>query len=224
MEKAPKILVVAAWPPELKQLRGKLRTSPYREWRGRVESAAVGVGLIESAIGTTALLARFKPDMLVLIGTAGVFDCANVEILEAAAVSTTVIGSPEKDDVAQLPAPMPRESMTSRRLTSAMSKTLGLKTTRVVCPLAITRTVQRAEALMKVTGASLENLEVFAVAQAAKRAKVPFVAVLGVANTVGPKGAHQWRKYGEAAAATACDAVCTWLSNQRQWEKLLPKL
>ena len=223
MEKAPKILIVAAWPPELGRIRGVLRTAPYRKWRGQIELQTVGVGLVEAAIGTTAALTRRKPQLLILVGTAGAFPTATLDIAKAAIVSRVTLGSPEKENVAQIPTPMPREVSTSVRFSASLAKSSTLETATVVCPLAITRSSRRAKELSKVSGAELENLEVFAIAQAAQRAKVPFVAVLGVANIVGPKGAKQWLDHGEAAAANACHAIATWLRDERVWKGLLER-
>jgi nucleoside phosphorylase len=87
----------------------------------------------------------------------------------------------------------------------------GLSVADVACPLGITRALPVAQKLRKATGAALENLEAFAVARAAAHANVPFTAILGVANHVGPEGHVQWRQYGDRAAAAACAAVRKWL-------------
>lgn len=220
MEFPPKILVLAAWPPELSRIRGLFRTAPYRKWRGHIEMQAVGVGLVEAAIGTTAALARYQPQLLILVGTAGVFPGAQLNLTKAAVVSRITLGSPEKQSVAQLPAPMPCETFTSARLSADLAKSSSLQMASVVCPLAITRSSRRAKALETGSGARLENLEAFAVAQAAHRAKIPFVSVLGVSNVVGSKGAKQWQDHGKEAAANACLAVASWLNDERVWKKV----
>jgi nucleoside phosphorylase len=223
MEKAPKILILAAWPPELARIRRVFRTAPYRKWLGQIQLETVGVGLVEAAIGTAAAISRHQPQLVILVGTAGAFPSAKLNLKAAAVVSRTTLGSPEIDSVAQLPAPMPREAWTSTRFSADLAKHTALETAAVVCPLAITRSGRRAKQLEAASGAQLENLEAFAVAQAAQRAKVPFVAVLGVANVVGPMGAKQWRDHGQDAAANACLAVAHWLKDERVWKKLLQR-
>ena len=44
-------------------------------------------------------------------------------------------------------------------------------------------------------------------ARAAAAQKVPFVAVLGLANLVGPRAHLQWRTHAAEAAAAACACV-----------------
>ena len=66
----------------------------------------------------------------------------------------------------------------------------------VACPPAITRSAAAPPPLAGATGAALENLEAFAVARAAAEARVPFAAVLGIANQVGPRAHAEWTAHG----------------------------
>ena len=68
----PDWLVVAAWPPELAALRRWLRTLPP-SLRSRVATAAIGVGLVEAAVGAARVLATLRPRAVVLVGTAGAY-------------------------------------------------------------------------------------------------------------------------------------------------------
>lgn len=214
------MLILAAWPPELAQIRRWLRTAEGTVQQS-VSVAAVGVGLVEAAVGTASALAKFQPDRVILVGTAGVFAAHAVALCDAVVVSKVSLGSPEASGVAEIPAPMTTVCELSRSLWRALARGTHLPPASVVCPLAITRSRQRAEALATSSGASLENLEAFAVVRAALRAKVPVAAVLGVANTVGPKGREQWRHNGVAAAAAACDVVAAWLSSAQAKRLLL---
>ena len=54
---------------------------------------------------------------------------------------------------------------------------------------------------------SVEHLEAFAVALACKEAQIPFVAVLGIANTVGSDAHVQWLTNRDAAQQAARDAI-----------------
>ncbi len=112
---------------------------------------------------------------------------------------------------AYLPEPLPLVAEASAELVQALAAATGLPIVDVACPLAITRTAALARTLAGATGAALENLEAFAVARAAAAANVPFAAVLGIANDVGPAAHAQWRANAERAAAAACAAVRTWL-------------
>jgi len=61
-------LVLAAWPPELAELRRLLMRMPTHR---HVTARAAGVGLVEAAIGATAAIAKVKPDAVMFVGTAG---------------------------------------------------------------------------------------------------------------------------------------------------------
>src|SRR6185295_1351675 len=83
---------------------------------------------------------------------------------------------------------------------------------RVACPVAITRSAALGRQIARRTGTFLENLEAFAVARAARAAKVPFAAVLGVANRVGPEGHREWRAHHQAASRAACAVIARLLA------------
>lgn len=202
-------LILAAWAPELEVLRRFFR-GVGREYQGRVEMGVVGVGLVEAAAGAAEAMARHNPRFVILVGTAGVFGA--VKLTGAVAVSDMRLGFVEPANVAEVPAPMPQSALPSLRLTASLARAARLSKATVACPLAVTRGAAYGRRMREATDAQLENLESFAVARAARRAKVPFAAVLGVANTVGPQGFDQWRANGAAAAAQACLAVATWLA------------
>ncbi|HSZ80968.1 MAG TPA: hypothetical protein VLA14_01740, partial [Polyangia bacterium] len=84
----------------------------------------------------------------------------------------------------------------------------------VACPLAITQATALARRIAT-TGAALENLEAFAVARAAAAARVPFAAVLGVSNVVGPRAHAEWRANHLAASRAACHVVWSYLRARR---------
>lgn len=203
-------LILAAWAPELAVLRRFFRGAG-RDFRGRVELGVVGVGLVEAAAGAAEAMARHNPRFVILVGTAGVFGAG--KLTGAVAVSEMRLGFVEPANVAEVPAPMPQSALPSLRLTASLARAARLSEATVACPLAVTRGAGYARRMKVATDTDLENLESFAVARAALRAKVPFAAVLGVANTVGPQGFDQWQDNGAAAAAQACLAVATWLTS-----------
>jgi nucleoside phosphorylase len=197
------VLVLSAWEPELTALRAAIASSPALR-RGVVARPA-GVGLVESAIGATRAIAEVKPRAVIFVGTAGVFGrglplASAVVARRIQLVSTAVLRAQ-----AFFPAPLPTTVNTDARLRRA----LRLPMADVACPLAITRTPAAARRLVT-TGCQLETLEAFAVARAA--APLPFAAVLGLSNQVGPTGHAQWRTHAAAASAAACAAVLAWLA------------
>jgi nucleoside phosphorylase len=82
----------------------------------------------------------------------------------------------------------------------------------VACTLAITAASKTAARLTGKSGVALENLEAFAVARAAAAARLPFAAILGVSNRVGPQAPAEWKTHAAAAARSACTAVLAWLA------------
>jgi nucleoside phosphorylase len=56
-------------------------------------------------------------------------------------------------------------------------------------------------------GHTVEHMEAFGVALACKHAKIPFVAVLGITNDVGPDAHVQWLTHRDAAQAAARAAI-----------------
>lgn len=202
-------LVVAAFAPELARLRARLRHRASAE-RARFVLGTVGVGLVEAAIGTSRLIARHRPDAIVLVGTAGVYPAHGPvfplasAVVASAAVLLPHLG-PERD--AYLPPVVPARVRFSPALARALVRAAALPLAEVACPLAISRSPAATRAAATRSGCALENLEAFAVARAATVARLPCAAVLGVANRVGPAGHREWQHHAGAAAAAACDAI-----------------
>jgi purine-nucleoside phosphorylase len=201
------VLVVAAWPPEL---RGLTRLPA----RLGVRRGVVGVGPVEAAAGCARLIERVRPRMILLVGTAGFYAGAapRPAIGQACVAGRISFACPAvAAGRAYFPQPMPvavdGPSRLARRLAGTDAPIFD-----VACPPGITRSVAVARALAGHSGAALENLEAFAVARAAAAARIPFAAVLGVANQVGPRAHAQWRAHAAAAAAAACARVSRFLS------------
>jgi nucleoside phosphorylase len=208
------ILVVAAWRPELRGLG-----------RGPTERAVVGVGPVEAALGTTRLLAELQPDAVILVGTAGAYPSAGQpagigQVIVARAITFVCSGTAR--GLSYLPGPMPQKARGDARLRKDLAAAAGISPVDLACPPAITRSRAAAAALARLSGASAENLEAFAVARAAAAAGVRFAAVLGIANEVGPRAHLQWKTHGDAAARAACAAVRLFLDGPARREARAP--
>jgi hypothetical protein len=116
---------------------------------------------------------------------------------------------------AYFPAPLPVAAETSGALRQGLARAAELPTFDLACPLAITRSRAAGRRAALATGCALENLEAFAVARAAAAAGVPFAAVVGVSNMVGPRAHVEWKAWAERAAAAACAAVLDWQGDLR---------
>jgi purine-nucleoside phosphorylase len=203
------VLIVSAWEPELAPLAAVLG-------RGHgVELRAAGVGLVDAAAGAAAAIAETRPRAVVFVGTAGLYLGARprVGFGDAAVVRRARLAC---EGVARgssyFPEPLISSVETDRPLREALRTRARLPLADVACPPGITRSAAVARKLAATTGAALENLEVLAVARAAARAKVPFAAVLGVSNHVGPQAHAEWKSLAALASASACAAVLAWLS------------
>jgi nucleoside phosphorylase len=210
------LLVVAAHASELAALGQAL---PRHS--AAVTTAEVGIGAVESAAGAARVLAAIRPARIVLVGTAGLYlgteASARWAIGEAVVIRRLALASlGVARGSAYLPQPMPARAASDPSLRRQLAAAAQLPSGDVACPLGISRTLPAARSLMVATGAQLENLEAFSVARAAAVAGVPFAAVLGIANQVGPRAHQEWRAHGTAAAAAACAAVIQLLEAERE--------
>jgi nucleoside phosphorylase len=202
-------LVLAAWPPELAHLRASLPDLPARV-RRRATLASVGVGMVEAGIAAARLIDEHQPSAVLLVGTAGVYPGQRPElVLGGAAIARSIRLLPQilPGKHTFLPTMIPTEARSTPALMRVLRKGTGLPRADVACPLGITATAQAATTAAELSGCALENLEAFAVARAAAVTNVPFAAIMGIANHVGPSGHREWEKHAKAAAESACRAV-----------------
>ena len=205
-------LIVSAFEPEIAPLRRLVRGL-----RGIVLEP-VGIGAIDAAVGAAGAIARARPARVLFVGTAGIY---GREKEARQAIGTAVVAgeilcmsTAALKGEAYLPGPMVVQVPTSRSLQTALAGGAGdLRNLPrdVASPLAITRSAALGRRIAEATGATLENLEAFAVARAAAAAGVPFAAVLGVANRVGPTGHDEWQRHHRAASRAACELVARFL-------------
>jgi nucleoside phosphorylase len=88
---------------------------------------------------------------------------------------------------------------------SALRKKLDLPCHDILTVGAITTDAEVANRLSR--HATVEHMEVYSVARAAQLAGVPFTAVLGIANHVGPNAHEEWIAHHLHAEAAARDAA-----------------
>jgi nucleoside phosphorylase len=181
-----------------------------RETSLQFSLAEVGIGLVDSAIGTTHAITSYKPDGVLLIGTAGLYSPTQGQAaLGQIALAHRVCLLPDLGNGKQtfLPSRMKQACTVPRRFVLPFASESGIPCLNVACPIGITRDAKAAQAIARNSNADLENLETYAVFQAARAASLPFLAILGISNHVGPAGHRQWLKYGKQAAAMACKAA-----------------
>jgi nucleoside phosphorylase len=212
VKRARQTLVVSAWEPEVAPLRRML--ARRRRHATALVLEAVGIGAVDAAVGAARAIAASAPARVVFVGTAGAYAGARgAPPVGAAAVASDVhlVSTAALRGDGYAPGPLVVRAASDAALAEGLRSAAALPACAVACPLAITRAAALGRRIAAATGAALENLEAFAVARAAAAAGVPFAAVLGVANRVGP-GAHAaWRANHARASAEACRALLAWL-------------
>lgn len=171
-----------------------------REELGDLEGEVVGVGPVVAAARAARILEQRKPARVVLVGTAGSYEggpavgaaIASARVGMSYGVATLGLGY-----VPRAPQPVDGDP--------EMLDTLGLPRHNVLTVGAVTTDTLLAERLRD--GWTVEHLEAFAVALACREARIPFVAVLGIANTVGADAHVQWLTNRDMAQQAARDAL-----------------
>jgi len=211
-----RVLLVSAFAPELAPIVRWLESPAQRRLRRTVTCQPVGIGAVDAAAGAASALVRHAPAAVVFVGTAGSYGARPP--LEAVAVARALhlaSGSAAAGG-SYFPAPMVPRAVADPALRRALLAAGGGSAAEgdVATPLGITSSRRLAARLATTSGATVENLEAFAVARAAAAAEVPFGAVLGVANRVGPAAHAQWLSHRDAATANACALVAAWLEDR----------
>jgi len=176
-----------------------------REELGSIAGEIVGVGPVVSAVRVARMLAREKPSGVVLIGTGGAY-AGGPPI--GRAIASSRLGWLSGVDALGLgytpAAPPPIEA------DAGLLRALDLPRVPVLTTTAITTDPSLARRL----GAewAVEHLESYGVALACREAGVPFAAVLGIANEVGPDAHAQWLHHRDAAQDAARAAVAALLT------------
>jgi nucleoside phosphorylase len=193
-----RLLVVAAWEPELE----RFRALPAH---GSCVTRAIGVGPIDAAFGMARALAEVAPDAVLLLGTCGVFGRAVIgEIVVVREVR--LVDPVTVEGRAALPYPAGPITLSAEAFSEARSVV-------ALNPLGITTD----DALAATLGehGEVEHLEAFAVARACQLASVPCSILLGVTNAVGARGRGEWRAHHVDVSARVADvahqAMGVWL-------------
>jgi len=174
-----KLLVVAAWEPELSRFRERLAELP-----SGIELVldTLGVGLVEASIAMTQCVAREEPTAALLLGTCGAFGTEpGVVGTVVAAARVRLVDASVLEGSAALPAPMPAEATFDRGLHDALVRS-GARSVQIANTVGITTDDALADRLARGCAADVEHLEAFAFARACASARVPCAAALGVAK------------------------------------------
>jgi len=215
------VLIVSAFAPELAPLRASLIASDLSP--DTFMCLPVGIGAVDAAAGAARALATATPRAIVFVGTAGRYGARSDTSADmnvggvVIARGLTLVSTAVLRGAGYLPGPM----VTAMRADAGLGRALARAARRasvtapaadVATPLAITRSAALARQIAATTGAAVENLEAFAVARAAAAAGVPFGALLGISNRVGPRAHAEWLRYKDIAAAAACTVAQAYIA------------
>ena len=194
-EKRMKLLVVAAWEPELERFRELAREPLITHI-----AAGVGIGLVDAAIGTAGLLAEHAPDSVLLLGTCGSAPGSSLAIGDIVVARSVLLVDPATaEGRAALPwSPAPIEGAEVAAFVAA-----GAIAARVATTLGITTDDALAATLAR--DAETEHLEAYAVARACAVRGIPCTVLLGITNVVGSTGRAAWRANHVAVSAKVAD-------------------
>ena len=177
-----------------------LLLAAVREELGDLEGEVVGIGAVVAAARAAAVLERRKPERVVLIGTCGAYPGGPAI---GTAVASQMVGlsmGVAAMGLGYVPRPSPPVPGDEELLTR-----LNLPRHNVLTAGAVTTDLTLARRLSD--GWTVEHLEAFGVAVACQQLGIPFVAVLGVSNQVGPEAHAQWLTHRDAAQDAARQAV-----------------
>lgn len=216
---APRVLVLSAFAPELTDLRRLLAgAGAPAALRDGVVCQPAGIGLVDAAVGASRALAQVGPAAVLFVGTAGSYAGGPAVGRVVVARRLNLVSAAQARGDGYLPPPLvqraPSDAETRRALLRAAKLQSGVRAAAVdvATPVAITTAPALARAHARSSGAVVENLEAFAVARAAAAAEIPFGAVLGISNRVGPQAHAQWRRHQDAAMRAVAATVVTYLT------------
>lgn len=193
------LLICSAFLPEIQVLRERIAAAPS------VVTATLGVGLVSAASRISSILEHHSISRILFTGTCGVLTPAIVSIGDIVRARTLYSGDTGAFDGANhVPDLMPTTVTPARFLEPRRF----VQDCDVLSPLSITHSEDGATVLRnRFPDGIVENLECFAVAWNAALRAIPFEAILGVTNIIGPNGHAEWRAHHERVSA----AVQAWI-------------
>jgi nucleoside phosphorylase len=177
-----------------------LLLAAVREELGDLPGEVVGIGPVVAAARAATILERRKPSAVALIGTAGAYPggpAIGVAIVAQMVGLSPGVAAMGLGYVPRPPAPVPGDE--------GLLAKLSLPRHHVLTTGAVTTDLTLARRLAD--GWEVEHLEGFGVAVACQNAGIPFIAVLGISNLVGPEAHAQWLTHRDAAQEAARAAV-----------------
>ena len=178
-----------------------LFVSAVSEELGDLPGATLGVGPVVAAARMAALLVERRPEAVVMIGTAGAYEGGPAIGSVIAASRCGLSHGVAVMGLGYVPRP-PADVTCAPQLLERLPQ---LPRHGVLTVGAVTTDKVLASRLSD--GWEVEHMETFGAACACAQHGVPFLAVLGIANEVGPEAHLQWLANRNHAQDAARDAV-----------------
>ena len=177
-----------------------------------VVARAVGVGLSASAAGAALAVSELGPKRAIAMGTCGAYRGSGLALEDVViARRVRLMDATAARGLSEFPAPMSTVVDADIPLAEALNKVTGARLVDVATTLAITVDAGTAAHIALASAAQVEHLEAHGMATACGARSVPFGAVFGVANFVGPRAREEWREHQRAASEAAAEAALCWL-------------
>ncbi len=203
MPPAENVMIAAAYEGELAPLRDRIQ----KQGGSRLRVETIGIGLVESGLGMSAALIKHKPQLVILIGTAGAYPDRGLKIGSVVEAAEARIACPaHAEGRSALPTLM------KSRLVLPDLRIAADRPRRVIAgnTLSITTDDALAWAIRDFLRADIEHLEVFAAGRACELARTDFACILGIANAVGDSGRRQWHENHEDASRAVVNVIAHW--------------
>ena len=171
-----------------------------REELGELPGEVVGVGTVVAGVRAMRLLIGLRPSAVIMVGTAGAY--AGGPPIGSAVAATRIGLSPGVAAMGLGYVPRPPDAV---ECDPDLLDRLALPRAAVLTTGAITTDPTLASRLAD--GWPVEHLEAFGVAYTCQQLGIPFVAVLGISNRVGPDAHAQWLTHRDAAQEAARRAI-----------------
>ena len=163
---------------------------------GGLPGVALGVGPLAAATAASRFIGTERPEAMVFVGSAGAYssgpEVGTVVVSGALGLASTAVA------LGLGYQPRPSELL---RADAGLVAATGLGLSRVLTVAAIT--TDEALAARFSADWEVEHMEAYAVAFACAEAGVPFAAILGIANRVGPDAHAEWLRNHAAVEASA---------------------
>jgi futalosine hydrolase len=202
IESKPKILILGAFPPELKPLAKTLKSTP------NVQFEVVGIGMVSAAINTTALITEHRPKQVLFVGSVGAASTKVplLSVVSASSASLLDVGAMRGDSEL---LPMGSETVVSNRvwLNQICRANPEILRGGVYSATGLTRSKSLARSIAANSLTQFESMELYSVVAACRAAGVPWNSVQVVTNHLGPRGHLEWKRNNKKAALITAEVL-----------------